>query len=81
MMGQMDKTKRSEQEEIDHINAFFAQFTLAEQDQLMAWVDELTTAGHVDVPESHPLHQACDLLMRFIGHQTDDLMVGTVHKG
>jgi hypothetical protein len=80
MIGQMDETKRSEQQETDHINAFFGQFTLAEQDQLMAWVDELTTAGHVRVHGSHPLHQAFDRLVQFIGHQTDDLVPLTVHK-
>jgi hypothetical protein len=69
MIAQMDGIKRSEQQEIDQINAFLGQFTLAEQVQLMTWVDELTTTGNVMVHESHSLHQAFDRLVQFINHQ------------
>jgi len=53
--------------------AFFAQFSSAEQRQLMTWLAKLMFKGEVLVSEDHSLFNAFDSMLKYVGHKSDHL--------
>jgi hypothetical protein len=52
---------------------FFAQFTAAEQGQLIRWVELLVAHGEVEIDETHPLSGPFDILTKYISREIDEL--------
>ncbi len=57
---------------------FLRQFTMAEQTQLMGWLEELVEEGQIQIDPSHPLGSAFDGLTRYVSRKTDHLPVRVV---